>query len=170
MYDLLVTLRKYLEDNLCKSGDFLKTVRVMSDFEAETLLKTNIIPCLLIAPVGEETEFGPVNNSSKVIMSIKMRLITRSADPNKYRIGDTDKNIYSLTQTIRDLLLYNKMLSGKVFGLRPRFSVKDIDILFGEQAGHFSARDIFIEYERLETWTGNHNIQHSSALPAGITF
>lgn len=148
----------------------LHAVKILSAYEQNTLLKTDHIPCLLIMPVGERFETGPMASSGRMVYTLKLRIVTRSHNPNKYRTAEP-YNMYALTDSIRNTLLANKKLVSDdyercLWGMRLTWITQDIDQMYAN-GGSFTARDITIEYEHIEAYTGSRNNQVNNQLPQG---
>lgn len=114
----------------------------------------------------ERHEPGPFENTSREIFAIRLRIIARSADTYAYQVDPisgtvTNKTIHWLSEQVRKVLFANKRLVDSTFEMRPTFTITDLNVLWSNQSGQYSARDINIEYTQLEGYTGMQNNQAS---------
>jgi hypothetical protein len=169
-YDLMIALEDTLQDNLIGTGKFTKTVRIMRDEEIESMLTPVALPAVLISCISENDVIGHFQNSKVVVTTVKIRIITHSTDPNKYRTGEITDNIYSLTEDIKEAVYSNKRLYNNSFCLRSRFEVRDEDMFFDGKMNGCISRSIFLDYEKDESWDGMKNDQTTTDFPASISF
>lgn len=168
--DILLQLKEHLEKELASGNEpLVKYVLICDDWQA-ALVKSQMLPCLCISTIGEESIYGPIANINTINIGMKIRIMTQSSDPKKYKVK-VDNNVYALTREIRKALIKNKSLNGYIFELSAKYRVKDIQMIpTVKKSGYFAARDIFFEYRVLEAFTGARNNQRSALVPEGIKF
>ena len=167
MADLLLALYNLFKMNLVDAPiPRLKTVHIWDTFAMETLLKIQHLPTLVITPTKDWHVQGPFAETARESYAIRLRIVANSIDVHAYVTGNMVANVHQLSSDIRDILYQNKKLTNTVFELNPKFEAVDINVLYQSKLdGHFSARDIFIEYTKLELYTGMQNEQNSLELP-----
>jgi len=176
MAEILFLLMEYLRSKFPPGPPFLiKEVKVASEFELATRLNVDQIPIIVVMPNGEPVnEPGPMANTMTRHFNFIIRMIARSISPQKYREQGNDYNIYALSDAIRLALAENKDLGmrdsdGKYLLLDTNMPISDMDVMFGEQNGHWNARDLSVTYKLMETWTGEKNNQRTFRTPTMAT-
>ena len=168
MFDeILHKLKEYFVTNF-QATNLVKLVKIMSNYEVQTSLQISQIPCIIISPNGERYIRSQVGNLYDQYFNIIVRIIARSTDMNKYRDPSYEKNIYKLSEKIRDKLVQNKTLDGLVTGIGEEYAIKDIDVLYNNTNGLFNCREISLSYYRFSTFVGNRNDQKNTQVPSGI--
>lgn len=167
---ILEELGKLITSKFVTELNYIKRVHILTSNEAMTNLTVENIPAIIITPIGEVHTVGPAANMARQIYSISIKIVARSSDPNKFRTKLADKNIFDLTQKLRELLYKNKRLDNKLFEMKNNFIVRDIDVLFNMSDGVFNAREINIEYVSIEAYVLESNSQPVLQLPHGIIF
>lgn len=171
MNTLLADLLKLLYDNMVVIDKTITSIHILDTFSMETLLKVQHLPAIVISATTERHEQGPFTNTAREIYVLRLRLIARSVDVNAYQVVpvagvSSVTNIFSLSNRVRDILYQNKRLNAGVFEMRPRFDCVDLNVLWSEKSGQYSARDIYIEYTKLELYDGMQNEQSSLTIPS----
>ena len=166
MNNLLTEIAALLYTDLVTTKGYLTTVMVMDDFTAEVSLKAQHLPTLIVMPVSETHEPGPFGDTARQRLRITLRVVARSADPLAYQTNAVsgtpeNTNVFNMTKEVRRVLYDNKKLTSNTFEMTPEFTVTDLKVLWNRQSGHFSARDISLEYTQLEYYTGMQNEQSS---------
>jgi len=146
----------------------IKGVYGMSDFTRDMVVRPDMIPCMVVATLGEGDEDGPFGNTKTRIFNYHLRIMARSADPQKYMNAMNPYNVFSLSDAVRLALAKNKFLginqqAGKYARLDTSLAVADTDYIDG--IGHVNARDFTLTYKVLETWTGERNNQNTLLAP-----
>jgi hypothetical protein len=166
MDTLLATLRTYLTGQLV--SDYLSMVEVSDPQSMGLFLNAASLPLMLIVPLGERHEPGAFSLTARMIYSVSLRIFARSADPLAYLVppisGTNDnKTISAISDKVRKALYQDKHLGGEVFEMLPAFTITDT-ALDAETAGTIPARDIRVDYSKLEGYTGMANDQESLSL------
>lgn len=168
MQETLEALANLLETTLVDQHQVLKTVKWYSDFESSVFLRKEMLPTIILTPIGDDFSQGPIGNTGLMKLDIRIRIVLKSTDSKKGKTRPvSEPTIYQLTKMVREIILSNKTLDGKVFDMEPKWVVKDRDVIHRGQ-GHFTARDIFFAYRKLESYTGRRNNQVSTKVPEGM--
>lgn len=176
MAEILALLVEMLKARYKQAPPFhIKKVSVASEYQAATRLAVDDVPCIIVMPNGEpQDELGPFANTTTRYFSFIIRMIARSISPQKYREQGNAYNIYALSDDIRLALSEKKDLGllsadGKYVRLDTNKPISDLDTMFGDQNGHWNARDLSIQYKLMETWTGERNNQRTLRTPTLAT-
>jgi hypothetical protein len=175
MNELIAELLVLFNTELVGTDYYFRSVHILDNFAMETLLRVQHFPALVITPINERHEQGPFADTAREIFAIRLRIAARSKDTYAYQVDAIEgtkhnRDVFTLSDKIRDVLYQNKRLVTNTFELRPKFNCTILNVLWTEQSGQFSARDIQIEYTRLELYTGMQNDQSSLDAPHLINF
>jgi hypothetical protein len=115
-------------------------------------------------PAGETHEPGPMANTARQVLGVRMRLIMQSADQHSYMLDPITGTAYNITvlemtDRVREFLYENKRPVDDIFEMRPLFRVDD-GMWMSDGVARV-IREISLEYTKLEGWTGAANNQTS---------
>jgi len=176
MYELLAQLLLLFTTELVQTSPYyFCSVHILKNFAAAFELRNDHLPALVINPMGDRHEQGPFSNTAREVYQIKLRIVARSVDSYAYQVEaltgtPTNFNVHILSEQIRKVLYDNKKLTNDTFEMKPLFTARDVEVMYTEESGAFSIRDIDLEYTRLEGYTGMQNDQDSLQLSEIFNF
>lgn len=170
MTELLAQLYLFLFEELIKTEKIINSIHLLDDYGMGDKLKANHMPALVITPMNEQHETGPAADTAREIFGIRLRIIGKSVSEQAYQIKPLENtatvvDVNTISDKIKTVLYGNKRLTQDIFEMRPKFTCRFLSTLFNGQSGHFTAKDIFIEYTRLELYTGMQNDQDTIQPP-----
>ncbi len=166
MDDILTALVSLLNPLVGSTPDRFKTIVIGNDLTIRPKLKGKSLPLITLSPLGETTDLGPMANTSSRIFRVRVRIWQKSHDPKQALQPDSERNMYDTTETVRELLNGNKgvQIAGSP-ALRFQYhrmipdNTTDLAAPESRDTGEMIARDIIVQYWRMEEWTGERNNQ-----------
>lgn len=165
MAQILYFVRQLLQENIDKLH--VRFIEIMSDSESERWFQQDNLPCILIAPVGERTEHGPMANTLTRVFKLRFRLWFMSVKQNYVRLGnlgnpdaiEPQQDIFDTSYEIQKILSTNKQINGQVVGLYPDFDADDYDLIGKGGTVYGIGRDVLMSYFTIENWASDVNPQ-----------
>jgi len=166
MDNLLVAIHSLLKAKFVTADASIRAVYILDESASEAVQKSNNLPAMVVLPIEERHEPGPMMSTARQIYQIGIHIVAQSVDPETYLTKQTIKNVPILVKEVRDLLYQNKKITADTFELRPQFTVRYNHLLYRDILnGHSTSCDIIVEYTELEAYTGMQNEQSTLAVP-----
>ena len=166
---LLAELRDYIEPEFVDNKHWLHSVHVLDSVSVKSLLLNNHLPTILISSVREGDANPDFAMTRKRIYTLKLELVARSQESNAYMVQPVsgtsyNLNIYALSEELREWLYKKKKLVTGIFSMEKDFECSDLNTL-STANGHFTNRNIFVNYTKMETYFGTENSQSNLEIP-----
>jgi hypothetical protein len=155
--EVLEALRSNLKSAV---GSDFRFIEVFQEWEANTILRTDQLPALMIAPQSESRIDSNWANHEERRYTVLIRVIMASAKHNEVRLGN--KNIYDLTDKLLRKLAEDKTLGGVVRGWEPQGDFQDKPVFMAGRQNAV-ARDVNLVFHRFAEWQSRENDERKNA-------